>query len=166
MTPKKTLSVMTVDEFQKHMSSELTALEATPDDDRLASFKKSLAAYNAIETKDEHTRIPVELHKSDVVGDVTALVARIDELEKKIEALTPSKKEGEDDELSEEDKKKAEEAQKKADEDKAIEEKKLEEEKKKKEEENKKNDDASWEDDMGQEVLTPAQAVAAAKAKA
>ena len=165
MTDKKTLSVMTVEDFQKHMASELTALEANPDEDRAASLRKSLEAFNAIAQKDEHTRIPVELHKSDTTGDINALTARFDALEKKLDELLNKSKEPE---LSDEDKKKKEEeAKKAADEEEA---KKVEKEAadkkaledKEKEEEAQKND-AAWDDDMGQRVMTPAETVLAAK---
>ena len=167
MTDKKTLSVMTVEDFQKHMASELTALEANPDEDRAASLRKSLEAFNAIAQKDEHTRIPVELHKSDTTGDINALAARFDALEKKLDELLNKDKDV-DSELSDEDKKKKEEeAKKAADEEEA---KKVEKEAadkkaledKEKEEEAKKND-AAWDDDMGQRVMTPAETVLAAK---
>jgi hypothetical protein len=170
MTDKKTLSVMTVEEFQKHMDSELTALEATPNKDRHTSLKNSMAFYNAVEKKDEHTRIPVELYKTDTAGDITALAARFDGLEKKLDELLGKKKEGGEEELSEEDKKKKEEeAKKAADEEEAKKaekeaaDKKAEEDKKK-EEEAKKND-SGWDEDMGHKVLSPAEAVAAAKKK-
>jgi len=168
MTDKKTLSVMNVEDFQKHMDAELTALEAKPDKDRHASLKNSMAFYNAIEKKDENTRIPVELYKTDTAGDISALEARIDELEKAVTALSDKKDDKEEDKKEvDEDEKKTEKKEEDEDDEKKDEEDAEkdadEDEDKKDEADDSEKSDVSWDEDMGHDVLSPAETVAAKK---
>lgn len=165
MTDTK-LCTMTVEEFQKHMASELTALEAKKDDKRLESLNKSLRGYNDIENQDEHTMVAVELYKSDPNGRVKELEARLKELEKKL-----ADKEDGNKELTDEEKKKAEEAKKAADEEEAKKVEEAEAAKKKEEEEKKAKEEAAakakeptdWDSDMGHAVLSASETVAKKK---
>lgn len=165
MTDTKQLCVMTVDEFQKHMSAELSALEAKPDNDRMTSFKKSLAAYNAIDNKDENTRIPVELCKSDPDSAVKELAAKFEELEKKIDKILDKKTDKEDDKEkvdADADKDKDDDSKKKEDGD-DKEKADADEDKDKADESEKSVAPVDWDSDMGHAVLSASETVAKKK---